>query len=289
MKDEGKRNVELLSRREKEVVQLLLHGRSNKQIAFSLGVSERTVEFHLRNIYTKLQVASRVELILKLGKTPAGILPNPVESTVDAKSKITHNDSQPIARGRWAYSLRNIKQEAVMTVKSLTEDIGTTLRDHPLFFIIVLFLAISLTTHYVLFGLGLYFWLSYVLLGIILCTASIYFGLSWKNVFTGKFHARIHPLIIIIAAALLPLFAALLDEIYLHTLLKNTGAISFTLGALSTKAAWMTAPEGYSYLYTERHTFSDDLWLLANLCMIALFLAGLLSNRWFKKKDPAPA
>ena len=59
-----------LSKREQEVVQHLLEGKSNKLIALSLGVSDRTVEFHLKNIYTKLQVSTRVELILKLGQSP---------------------------------------------------------------------------------------------------------------------------------------------------------------------------------------------------------------------------
>lgn len=45
MKDEKFSAV--LSRREKDVVDLLLQGKSNKQIALALGVSERTVEFHL--------------------------------------------------------------------------------------------------------------------------------------------------------------------------------------------------------------------------------------------------
>ncbi len=57
-----------LSKREREVVKLLLQGKSNKLIASSLGISNRTVEFHLKNIYAKFQVSSRVELILKLGK-----------------------------------------------------------------------------------------------------------------------------------------------------------------------------------------------------------------------------
>ncbi len=56
-----------LSEREKEVVRLLLQGKSNKLIALSLGISVRTVEFHLKNIYAKFQVNSRIELILKLG------------------------------------------------------------------------------------------------------------------------------------------------------------------------------------------------------------------------------
>src|SRR5690349_25100021 len=58
-----------LSQREKEVLHLVLQGKSNKQIALSLQISIRTVEFHLKNIYTKYQVASRVELILTLGRT----------------------------------------------------------------------------------------------------------------------------------------------------------------------------------------------------------------------------
>ena len=55
-----------LSGREKEVVNLLLQGKSNKQIALSLNISVRTVEFHLKNVYAKFQVSSRVELILAL-------------------------------------------------------------------------------------------------------------------------------------------------------------------------------------------------------------------------------
>ncbi len=58
------------SKREIEVVELLLQGKSNKQIALALGISEHTVEFHLKNIYAKLGVRSRTEAILVLGKTP---------------------------------------------------------------------------------------------------------------------------------------------------------------------------------------------------------------------------
>jgi DNA-binding NarL/FixJ family response regulator len=58
-----------LSNREEEVVGLLLEGKSNKLIASSLSISESKVEFNLKNIYTKHQVNSRTELILKLGKS----------------------------------------------------------------------------------------------------------------------------------------------------------------------------------------------------------------------------
>lgn len=59
------------SSREQETINLLLQGKSNKQIALSLNVSISTVEFHLKNIYRKLQVKSRTEAILRLGK-PTG-------------------------------------------------------------------------------------------------------------------------------------------------------------------------------------------------------------------------
>ena len=55
-----------LSKREKEVVKFLLEGKSNKQIAFALGIADSTVEFHLKNVYGKLGVNSRAEAILKL-------------------------------------------------------------------------------------------------------------------------------------------------------------------------------------------------------------------------------
>ena len=56
-----------LSKREKEVTRLVLQGRSNKQIALALGIAVRTVEFHLKNVYGKLGVSSRIELVLNLG------------------------------------------------------------------------------------------------------------------------------------------------------------------------------------------------------------------------------
>lgn len=55
-----------LSKREQDVVRLLLEGKSNKLIAQALHITERTVEFHLKNIYTKQQVNSRMELVLHL-------------------------------------------------------------------------------------------------------------------------------------------------------------------------------------------------------------------------------
>ncbi len=54
----------ILTSREIEVLQLLTEGFSNKQIATRLVVSTRTVNFHLDNIYTKLNVNTRTEASL---------------------------------------------------------------------------------------------------------------------------------------------------------------------------------------------------------------------------------
>lgn len=53
---------EALCDREREIVQYLVHGYSNKRIAGRLCISERTVSTHLVNIYDKLGVHSRAEL-----------------------------------------------------------------------------------------------------------------------------------------------------------------------------------------------------------------------------------
>jgi DNA-binding CsgD family transcriptional regulator len=69
-----------LSNRELDVAKLLLEGKSNKLIASSLHIAESTVEFHLTNIYTKYQVGSRTELILKLGESRVADKEQPVEN-----------------------------------------------------------------------------------------------------------------------------------------------------------------------------------------------------------------
>ncbi|HVU70803.1 MAG TPA: LuxR C-terminal-related transcriptional regulator [Ktedonobacteraceae bacterium] len=57
--------VESLTAREREVLQLLARGLRNKEIAARLFVSERTVNFHLANIYAKLHVSGRTEALSK--------------------------------------------------------------------------------------------------------------------------------------------------------------------------------------------------------------------------------
>lgn len=54
-----------LSARELEVLQHLAAGDSNKEIAFTLGISENTVKNHVNNILGKLRVRNRTEAALK--------------------------------------------------------------------------------------------------------------------------------------------------------------------------------------------------------------------------------
>jgi DNA-binding NarL/FixJ family response regulator len=57
-----------LSPREREIADLVAGGRSNKQVAATLFLSDRTVEYHLSAVYRKLGVRSRTELAATLSR-----------------------------------------------------------------------------------------------------------------------------------------------------------------------------------------------------------------------------
>ncbi len=56
--------LQTLSNREKDVANMIHEGESNKNIAESLNISERTVKAHLTSIYKKLNVTDRLHLAL---------------------------------------------------------------------------------------------------------------------------------------------------------------------------------------------------------------------------------
>ncbi|MCX7256883.1 MAG: response regulator [Polaromonas sp.] len=70
--DEETRRLKLalssLSPRERQVLDELIRGHYNKNIADHLGITPRTVEFHRANIFEKMGVSSAVELAHKLGR-----------------------------------------------------------------------------------------------------------------------------------------------------------------------------------------------------------------------------
>jgi DNA-binding NarL/FixJ family response regulator len=57
--------VESLSDREREVLEMVMHGLGNKAIADRMGVTVAAVKWHLQHIYEKLHVHSRTEAALK--------------------------------------------------------------------------------------------------------------------------------------------------------------------------------------------------------------------------------
>ncbi len=110
-----------LSKREREVTKFLLQGKSNKLIAISLGISNSTVEFHLKNIYAKFQVNSRIELILKLGNTTGKVeIEKLGYSIVDGMEKSTENRDRLNLPMNWATSFRDtvsiISKELIMKI-----------------------------------------------------------------------------------------------------------------------------------------------------------------------------
>jgi DNA-binding NarL/FixJ family response regulator len=61
----GKNEMESLSAKEKEVLDLLVKGFSYKKIAFELDKSVDTIKTHIKNVYKKLNVQSNAEAIIK--------------------------------------------------------------------------------------------------------------------------------------------------------------------------------------------------------------------------------
>jgi DNA-binding NarL/FixJ family response regulator len=54
-----------LTDREADVLREAAHGLTNKAIGYKLGISDRTVQGHLRNIFEKLHVSNRTEAVMK--------------------------------------------------------------------------------------------------------------------------------------------------------------------------------------------------------------------------------
>jgi DNA-binding NarL/FixJ family response regulator len=73
----GKESEHHLTDRERQVLQLVVEGKSNKEIALGLGISPKTVSVHRTNIMSKLDVQNTVELIRYVTSTPLLSLPVP--------------------------------------------------------------------------------------------------------------------------------------------------------------------------------------------------------------------
>jgi DNA-binding NarL/FixJ family response regulator len=65
---EPKSSLKLLTEREREILQLLARGESNKAIAQTLNISYDTVKQHVRHILNKLNLSSRVKAAVLFAK-----------------------------------------------------------------------------------------------------------------------------------------------------------------------------------------------------------------------------
>jgi DNA-binding NarL/FixJ family response regulator len=54
-----------ISPRESEILTLLSEGFANKEIAYQLSISERTVQFHIKSLFEKLEATSRTDVVIK--------------------------------------------------------------------------------------------------------------------------------------------------------------------------------------------------------------------------------
>ena len=54
-------SIDALSGKERLVLQLVAQGRSNKEIARTLGVAPDTIKYHLKSVFSKLRVGNRAQ------------------------------------------------------------------------------------------------------------------------------------------------------------------------------------------------------------------------------------
>ena len=59
-------NLNILTKREREVFEFLILSKSTKEIAILLNITEKTVRNHISNVIGKLGVSSRTQAILEL-------------------------------------------------------------------------------------------------------------------------------------------------------------------------------------------------------------------------------
>jgi DNA-binding NarL/FixJ family response regulator len=69
----GRSGAPSLTARERAVLEQMARGLGNKRIAAALGISERTVKFHVSSLFTKLGAANRTDAVMRAAQ--AGLIP----------------------------------------------------------------------------------------------------------------------------------------------------------------------------------------------------------------------
>jgi DNA-binding NarL/FixJ family response regulator len=82
--------MQALSPREYQIARLVASGRSNRQIAEHLVISEQTVKNHIQSIFRKLAIGNRVELTIRVQRVKRrGLL----MSARDGRLKLSRRDA----------------------------------------------------------------------------------------------------------------------------------------------------------------------------------------------------
>lgn len=71
-----------LSLREEQIIKLLLRGRTNKEIAVGLGISEKTVKHYMTVLMQKLQVRNRLEVVIAAQKLASDGIQRPSDPSL---------------------------------------------------------------------------------------------------------------------------------------------------------------------------------------------------------------
>lgn len=69
-REEVQQRLKSLTPRETQVLELVMTGEPNKRIAYQLGISEKTVEFHRANVMSKVGARSSADLIRTVATLP---------------------------------------------------------------------------------------------------------------------------------------------------------------------------------------------------------------------------
>lgn len=169
-----------------------------------------------------------------------------------------------------------------MTLKISFEDLENYLRTHTVLFSLLALTIAALVLQYIFFGIGLYFWGSYLLLELLLVLASVRFG----EFINGKVQFR--PLMTLSMAGILPFIATGFDQLYINTILRFTSGVSeVALNGLfiCTSAKWLTNPDGTSYLSTTLSSTSEAVWVLAIFGMLTMFFLSRIFGERSNKDD----
>lgn len=86
-----------LTETEQRVAALVAQGRTNREVASALFVTENTVQSHVRHIFQKLSVRSRTELAALLGSTPASAATGIRDAAAGVKERHGHTSATDYA------------------------------------------------------------------------------------------------------------------------------------------------------------------------------------------------